>query len=58
MCIRDRNEIGKLNELDKNGFAPIHYAAKFNRYDIMTKLVGRGENVEEDNDEDDTRSGA
>ena len=27
---------------DKHGFAPIHYAAKFNRSEIMTKLCEEG----------------
>ena len=52
-----RNEVNKLNKLDMNGYAPIHYAAKFNRFDIMTKLVGRGEDIVDDDDEDDSRSG-
>ena len=52
-----RNEVHKINKLDANGFAPIHYAAKFNRYDIMKKLVAGGEDVIDASDEDDTRSG-
>lgn len=52
-----RNEVGKLNNWDMNGFAPIHYAAKFNRYGIMKKLVGAGEDIYEDDDENNSRSG-
>ena len=29
----------KVNERDKDGFAAIHYAARFNRHDIMKKLL-------------------
>ena len=32
-------ESRKLNELDKDGFAAIHYAARFNRHDIMKQLL-------------------
>lgn len=28
-----------LNSIDSDGYAPIHYAAKFNRFKIMTLLV-------------------
>ena len=52
-----RNEVDKLNKWDAEGFAPIHYAAKFNRYDIMKKLVGAGEDICDEEDENDTRSG-
>lgn len=52
-----RSEVYKVNKLDLNGFAPIHYAAKFNRYDIMKKLVAGGEDVLDASDEDDMRSG-
>lgn len=52
------NHIDRLNKRDTNGYAPIHYAAKFNRYDIMKKLIGAGESVEDDDDEDNTRSGS
>ena len=51
-----RGQIEQLNKRDTNGYAPIHYAAKFNRYDIMKKLIGAGESSIE-GDEDDTRSG-
>ena len=51
------NQVDKINKLDTNGFAPIHYATKFNRFDIMKKLVGRGEAIEDENDEDDSRIG-
>ena len=52
-----KGEVEKLNKHDKNGYAPIHYAAKFNRYDIMKKLVTTGEDIVEEGDEDDLRSG-
>ena len=51
------NHIDRLNKLDTSGFAPIHYAAKFNRFDIMKRLVGAGESVDDEDDEDDLRSG-
>lgn len=51
------SHIDRLNKRDTKGYAPIHYAAKFNRFDIMKKLIGAGESVEEDDDEDHTRSG-
>ena len=51
-----KGQVDRLNKRDTNGYAPIHYAAKFNRYDTMKKLIGAGESVVED-DEDDTRSG-
>lgn len=51
-----KGQIDRLNKRDTNGYAPIHYAAKFNRYDIMKKLIGAGESSIE-GDEDDTGSG-
>ena len=38
------NEVKKkrLNRKDDNGLAAIHYAAKFNRYDILVKLCENG----------------
>ena len=30
---------GDLNRLDANGFAPVHYAAKFNHFEIMKMLI-------------------
>ena len=38
-------DIRELNVEDKNGFAPIHYAAKLNRFAIMKKLI-EAEDVE------------
>ena len=32
----------QLNERDSFGYAPLHYAAKFNRYDILVMLVEAG----------------
>ena len=52
-----KREFDKLNKWDSNGYAPIHYAAKFNRYDIMKKLVGAGEDVVDADDEYNSRSG-
>lgn len=51
------SQIDQLNKRDTNGYAPIHYVAKFNRYDIMKKLIGAGESIQDDDDDDDTRSG-
>lgn len=31
-----------LNEKDSYGYTPLHYAAKFNRYSILKKLVEAG----------------
>jgi len=31
-----------LNALDSFGYAPLHYAAKFNRFKILKKLVEAG----------------
>ena len=28
-----------VNELDKDGFAPIHYAARFNRLEVLEQLL-------------------
>ena len=30
---------GKFDALDKEGFAPLHYAARFNRIEITMKLL-------------------
>ena len=30
---------GDFNRLDANGFAPVHYAAKFNHFEIMKMLI-------------------
>ena len=32
----------ELNALDKHGLAAMHYAAKFNRFTIMAKLIDEG----------------
>ena len=34
--------INKMNEKDEHGLAPIHYAAKFNRFKIVAKLHENG----------------
>ena len=36
---REKGQIDKLNVLDENGLAPIHYAAKFNNFEIMKTLI-------------------
>ena len=28
-----------INEIDKDGFAPIHYAARFNRLEVLEQLL-------------------
>ena len=52
-----KSEVDRINKLDSEGFAPIHYAAKFNRYDIMRKLVDGGPNLFDEEDEDDSKIG-
>lgn len=37
-----RDDLSKLNKRDDFGYAPIHYAAKFNHYNILVKLVDAG----------------
>jgi ankyrin repeat protein len=37
--LRDESQ---LNERDNFGYAPLHYAAKFNRYNILVMLVEAG----------------
>ena len=32
----------KLNERDEHGMAPAHYAAKFNRFEILKQLHNSG----------------
>ena len=54
---KKRNETDRLNKVDREGFAPIHYAAKFNRYDIILKLVGAGPDIYDEEDEDDSKIG-
>ena len=42
----------ELNEFDSNGFAPVHYAAKFNHFEIMKNLIEAGKFKEgQDNNE-------
>ena len=33
-----RNTVA-INEIDKDGFAPIHYAARFNRLEVLEQLL-------------------
>jgi ankyrin repeat protein len=38
-----RNDLSKLNKRDDDfGYAPIHYAVKFNNYNVLVKLVNAG----------------
>ena len=35
-------DVSKLNKKDSFGYTPLHYAAKFNRYNVLVKLVEAG----------------
>lgn len=35
-------DIPELNKKDSFGYAPIHYATKFNRFKVLVKLVEAG----------------
>lgn len=37
--------VSKLDERDTFGYTPLHYAAKFNRYLILVKLVEAGAGI-------------
>ena len=39
--LSDSNAV-QLNSKDKYGYAPLHYAAKFNRFKILVKLIEAG----------------
>ena len=37
-----KNTLHLMDEYDKFGYTPLHYASKFNRYDILVALVDAG----------------
>ena len=45
LLLSKRNRGRVLNHKDEDGYAAIHYAAKFNRYRIMIQLVAAGAGV-------------
>ena len=40
--IKFLEDVSLLNKKDGDGYAPLHYAAKFNRHRILVKLIEAG----------------
>ncbi len=41
-CKSNRARASYIDQLDRFGYTPLHYAAKFNRFDILATLIEAG----------------